>query len=1121
LRRLAVPLLLLAALVASAPAAAELRPVDRRVGDVTLPRVRAAELVVPRAHARGRISVVVRLSQPPLAQWSARTLQSTAGARRLNATSAASRTYLAQLARTQAAAVARLRRAIPEAHVGRRFRVVLNGFAVDLPARRLPALVRQGFATRVYPSLRYTLALNDSPAIVHAPALWGAADGASAGEGIKIAVVDDGIDQASAFFDPSGYTYPAGFPKGGTRWTTPKVIAARTFPGPGSGEGGRLAVDPRASFHGTHVAGIAAGDAGTTAPPGGDHPRTEGLSGVAPRAWLGNYRVFTVPTPIGNVANTPEIIAAFDAAVADGMDVINFSGGGPETEPANDALVEAVANVVAAGVVPVISAGNDRDDFGTGTAGSPGTAPEAISVAAVSNSQVFGPALEVVEPAGLVRPLPLRPTPGRRWPAAWETGVPLRDVARLGDPYLCGPPSNPNAAGATLPAGSLSGAVALVLRGRCTFDSKVRRARAAGAAGIVFVDNRPGEANTVPTELQLASGMIAGADGAALKASLPAGEARVRLGTQPLRIETGRSGVVTSFSSAGPTAFGHRLKPDVAAPGGQILSATLPLAGGPFAVFDGTSMAAPHVAGAAALLLQRHPAWTPRQVKAALVLTAGAAWADSARTVEAPVTLGGGGLVDLARADDPLLFAEPASLSFGDLDVRRSAQQQALLTTLGDAGGGAGSWQVELRPQAATAGATVDLPATVELAPGGQTQLVATARAAAGAPEGENYGFVVLRRGETTRRIPYFFLVKRPALAPLPSTPLRLLQEGDTRGTSLVEVYRYPGAAFGPPPAYTGPTMQESGAERLYELLLDRPVANFGVAVLAAGENTVADPWVLGAKDENDVQGPAGTPVNVNPLTFGFRVDIGAAGASLPRPGRYYVAVDSPRDEFTGRLYAGRYVLKAWVDDVQPPLVLPITTRVSAGRPTLAARVVDDFPDPGAGVDPLSLVVGYRGVAVGAAFYDPESGIALFPLPSAAPRLPAGRTSATLVASDYQEAKNVNTSGQDVMPNTTFVPATLRVVAGPTVQWLVPERQECLARRAPLTVVAGSSARIRSVAFLDGRRRVARVLRGTAGLYSATWNAARATRGRHVLRAVVTDVRGRTATAERVARVCR
>src|SRR5439155_11605301 len=216
---------------------------------------------------------------------------------------------------------------------------------------------------------------------------------------IKIGVVDDGIDQTNPFFNADSFHYPAGFPRGNLAFTTPKVIVARSFPGPGSGKGGRLPLDRQESFHGTHVAGIAAGDAGTTATAGPDHPAIAGLSGVAPRAWLGNYRVFNVPTPLGgDIAETPEIVAAFEAAVADGMQVINFSGGGAQTDPANDAMIETIRNVVAAGVVPVIAAGNDRDDFGLGTTGSPGTAPEAITVAAVSNDEVFAPTLSDSDP---------------------------------------------------------------------------------------------------------------------------------------------------------------------------------------------------------------------------------------------------------------------------------------------------------------------------------------------------------------------------------------------------------------------------------------------------------------------------------------------------------------------------------------------------------------------------------------------------------------------------------------------------------------------------------------------------------------------------------------------------
>src|SRR5207248_5738160 len=188
------------------------------------------------------------------------------------------------------------------------------------------------------------------------------------------------------------------------------------------------------------------------------------------------------------------------------------------------------------------------------------------------------------------------------------------------------------------------------------FARRADGAQAAGAIGMVLVDNRPGNPNPIPLRLSIPAGMISDLDGARLRDYLAttSGRAPVRLGNDPLDIENGRGDVMTSFSSAGPTDFGHLLKPDVSAPGAQILSSTLPeFAGSSFAVFDGTSMATPHVAGAAALLVQRHPAWSAQQVKSALVSTAGAAWADTQRTKEAPVVLEGGGLVNLPRADDP------------------------------------------------------------------------------------------------------------------------------------------------------------------------------------------------------------------------------------------------------------------------------------------------------------------------------------------------------------------------------------------------------------------------------------------------------------------------------------
>jgi minor extracellular serine protease Vpr len=1083
--------------------------------------VRAGTITIPPAHRQGRVRVVVRLGQPPLAATLGSTYTGVVAQQRLQVRSASSRAYLARLARSQTAATAALRRAIPEAKVSRSFRLLVNGLTVDLPATKLPTLARLGFVTKVYPSVRYALELNRSPAVMGATAYW-AATGAR-GTGIKIGVVDDGVDPTNPFFAPNGLQYPAGFPKGARRWTSSKVIVARAFPGPGSGRRGRLALDPRASFHGTHVAGIAAGTAGTAATGGRDHPPVTGLSGIAPNAWIGNYRVFNVPTAIGNTAQTPEIIAAFEAAVRDGMNVINFSGGGPMTDPANDALVEAVSNVAAAGVVSVISAGNDREEFGMGSAGAPGVAPDSISVAALSNSHVFGPALSL---GG--RLYNFVPAAGVLPPAAWGTsdrtlvdiGTIVGRDGRPVDRQLCAAGDDPNAATNNLPRGSLTGAIALVSRGRCAIITKAFRAQEAGAVGMVMVDNRASEANGIPLRLPIPGGTIADLDGAEVRAYLAArgGRASVRIGREPVQHEVGRSGVVTSFSSGGPTAFGHVLKPDVGAPGGAILSSTLPAFGGPFAVFDGTSMAAPHVAGAAALLLERHPTWSPRTVKSALVSTAGPAWADTARTQEASVLLSGSGLVNVNAADTPFVVTDPVSLSLGDLNVRNGARRSARLLAISDVGGGAGTWTVQVQPQSGSAGTGLEVPASVSVPPGGTVQIGVAATATTSAAAGDNYGFILLRRGATVRKVAYAFFVTRPGLAVITPLRLRRFQIGNTaRGFSNTGVYRFPALPFGPPPDYVGKPMDEKGAETLYVMRVNNAVANAGVAVIAAGQGSLIHPWLLGSPDENDVQGYPGTPVNVNSLTFGYRADVGAAGLLFPRRGRYFVAVDSGSDEYTGRSFAGAYLLRSWQNDVRPPRIRLLTKRIAAGRSLVAAQVTDR----GAGVDPISLVIAYRRALVGAAAYDPGSGLALFPIPQAAPAFRAGRTPAVLLAADFQEAKNVDQAGANVLPNTRFQPTRVRVVQGPALTWLVPASRSCAARRQPLLVAASSTERIRSVRFYDGKRGIATVRRGIAGLYSATWRTRRAKKGRHALRAVVLDQRGRVLSARRVLRVCR
>ena len=323
-------------------------------------------------------------------------------------------------------------------------------------------------------------------------------------------------------------------------------------------------------------------------------------------------------------------------------------------------------------------------------------------------------------------------------------------------------------------------------------------------------------------------------------------------------------------------------------------------------------------------------------------------------------------------ADDPKIFTAPQSLSFGNIDVTdRRADRTPLLLTLSDAGDGAGTWAVTLAPQSQTTGVTIDVPGPATIAPGGDASIPVVVHAAADAGTGENTASSSSRRTASRAACRTHSWSSAPLCASVPAVKLKQMQTGNTAsGTSKVSAYCCPSAPFGPPPDYTGAPMNEDGSEHLYWTEIDAPVLNFGVSVIAATPGSLIDPFVLGSKDENDVQGYAATPTDVNGLTYDAQVDIGAAGVQFPRLQRFYVAVDSRADPFTNQPLKGRYLLNAWVNDVTPPFVRLLTTRVTAGRPLLVAEVAD----AGSGVDPLSLVIGYDGELVGASAYDPVSG---------------------------------------------------------------------------------------------------------------------------------------------------
>jgi subtilisin family serine protease len=423
---------------------------------------------------------------------------------------------------------------------------------------------------------------------------------------------------------------------------------------------------------------------------------------------------------------------------------------------------------------------------------------------------------------------------------------------------------------------------------------------------------------------------------------------------------------IADFSSAGPTPVSLQMKPDVAAPGVGVLSS---VPGGKWESVDGTSMATPAVAGAVALLEQHHPDWTVAELKSALVQTGAPAGGPAGG--EALATREGGGVVDLARADDPLLFAAPTSLSFGRLGPGSSTQRTL---TLADAGGGAGAWEVATDLQAGNG--AVSAPATVTV-PG-----VFTVTATGGTNLGDNIGFLILSRGTDVRRIPFWFLTSAPKLASERALPLVEpgLHTGTTAGAqSLVSSYRYP----------TGGDTKYFGPERVYRVHISGQPANFGVAVLKGA----VTPHVTFYGSEDHLAGYTGLPIDLNPYRDTYGLPRKIAGVVLPAHGTYDVVFDT--HTATPTPFTFRY----WVNDVTPPRLRVLSTR---------ADILVSAVDRGSGVDPASIVVRVDGKAAAATYRDGRI------------RIPAqaGRHTLSLTVSDYQEAKNME-DVPPVLPNTT------------------------------------------------------------------------------------------------------
>jgi subtilisin family serine protease len=590
--------------------------------------------------------------------------------RKIDFNGQAVRSYRAQLNAKRNEFKQWLRTNAPRARVTSEYDISLNAVAVQLNGTPLETIAAAPMVERAEYNAVYYPNLSQSYQIINATDAWNAAGGRSvAGAGIKIGDIDSGIDETHPFFDPTGFSYPTGFPKCDAadsnshhqdqdcKYVSPKVIVAKVFYNKALQQG----LDAEAiDDHGTHTAGIAAGVTGQTAVVNGVN--IDDMSGIAPGAWLGNYNVF--PDHVNDTrhgARSEDILNAVDAAIADGMDVLNLSlGGGYHGN--NDLLAIGLDNAVEAGVVVAVAAGNSGP--GQGTLESPGRARKVITVGASTNQHFVGQPFTYPEGGGTTIGAAVGdfdPLPG----ASFDLFDTHSDGCSSVDP-------------------GASGKLAIIDRGTCTFSQKVANAKAAGAVGALIINNVAGDpiamARTAGFDDDLPAVMIGLNEGAALRAS---GETTASaLATFQEFTPTGNQDILAGFSSQGPTNVDFAVKPDVTSVGVNVLSSitcvgkpnTCPGDGSGWAFFSGTSMSTPHIAGSAAVLLNLHSDWSPAQVKSALVNHADVVEDVVVKDAKTGLhsigpTAQGAGRENLSVAADATTWMDPVSASFGKVTV--------------------------------------------------------------------------------------------------------------------------------------------------------------------------------------------------------------------------------------------------------------------------------------------------------------------------------------------------------------------------------------------------------------------------------------------------------------------
>jgi subtilisin family serine protease len=507
------------------------------------------------------------------------------------------------------------------------YRYAANGFSAKLSPEQATALSAQAGVSMVVPDTirkisNYDRHHDEDPDVTSA-AFLGLTDrkGVYAsginGEGVVVGMIDTGIWPEHPSLDPTGFgPAPATFVGTGCDFGNTavnpldapfecnnKLLAAKSYHAaltaadlvPGSYLSAR-----DDDGHGTHTSTTAAGNADVSASILGSDFGT--VTGIAPRARISTYKVCW--NGEGGGCSSADTAAAIDDAIADGVDVINYSIGGPTPAFSLDDLEFLYAND--AGVFVSRSAGNDGP--APYTIGTAAVAPWVTAVGASTTDSTFASTVTLGD--------------GQAFTGASVTGgvgpAPIVDAAALGNPLCL------NGVGFTTP---VTGQIVLCLRGTNARVDKSREVFENGGVGMV-VYNAVDPQEVVTDNHFVPSVHISNPDGLAVKAYITANGATATATLSSAASAPAQGSVMAAFSSRGPNGFSEDvITPDVTAPGVNILAGNTPTPfisapGQYFQAISGTSMSAPHVAGVYALMKQAHPEWSPAEAKSALMTSA-------------------------------------------------------------------------------------------------------------------------------------------------------------------------------------------------------------------------------------------------------------------------------------------------------------------------------------------------------------------------------------------------------------------------------------------------------------------------------------------------------------------